>query len=152
MRTFKSRIDTWVRVVFIAVLITDAGAFLAVSLTDPSIAWTGAIAAAPSALLVGSIWAFTSYRFEGETLRVRSGPFRWTVPLGAVTSVKRTRSAASAPALSLNRLAIEWSEEGRKRSVVVSPDQEQAFIDELRRRSPRARIDTATGRARRRRR
>lgn len=152
MRTFKSRVDGWLRVVFIAVLVTDAAAFLAVSLTDPAIAWTALIAAAPSALLVGSIWAFTFYRFEGETLRIRSGPFGWRVPLGAVTSVKRTRSAASAPALSLNRLAIEWSEEGRKRSVVVSPEAEQAFIDELRRRAPRARIDTATGRARRRRR
>lgn len=152
MRTFRSRVDGWLRVVFIVVLVTDAGAFLAVSLADPSIAWTAVIAAAPSALLIGSIWAFTLYRFEAETLRIRSGPFGWRVPLGAVTRVTRTRSAASAPALSLNRLVIEWSEEGRKRTVVVSPEAEQAFIDELRRRSPRARIDTATGRARRRRR
>ncbi len=70
----------------------------------------------------------TYYLIEGATLVIRSSVFTWRVPIAAIRSITPTRSALSSPALSLDRLRIEY---GGKR-ILVSPENKRHFIEALR--------------------
>lgn len=74
--------------------------------------------------LVASTFLYTYYEVDRDTLTVRSGPFRWRVPLDAIDSVKPTRSPLSSPALSLDRLDIRYG----KRRIMVSPADRRGFL------------------------
>ena len=70
-------------------------------------------------------------------LLVRCGPFRTRIALDQIRSVKPSRSLASSPALSLDRLAIAY---GRFGTVLVSPKDQAGFIAALRQQAPGAQI------------
>src|SRR5688572_26563805 len=69
----------------------------------------------------------THYRFSGETLDIRSGPFRFRVPLREVVSVEPSRNPLSGPACSLDRLLIRYGH----RQILVSPEDRSGFLDAL---------------------
>ncbi len=78
------------------------------------------------------------YRLEDEVLAIRSGLFRWRIPYPLITSVSAVKGVSAAPALSRDRLAIDfWTGEGVER-VLVSPSDRQGFLFALRRRTPDA--------------
>jgi hypothetical protein len=62
---------------------------------------------------------------------VRSGQLRWRVPLAAIQAVHPTRSPLSAPALSLDRLRVEYRVNGRQKQIVISPADRAGFYDSL---------------------
>ncbi|HLJ73982.1 MAG TPA: PH domain-containing protein [Thermoanaerobaculia bacterium] len=70
----------------------------------------------------------TYYVIEADTLTIRSSFITWRVPIRDIRSITPTRSAISSPALSLDRLRIEY---GRK-WILVSPEDRQRFIAALR--------------------
>jgi hypothetical protein len=70
----------------------------------------------------------TYYLIEGDMLFVRSGFLKWRVPVGQIRSITPTRSARSSPALSLDRLLIEYDD----KHIMVSPEAKQRFIEALR--------------------
>lgn len=70
----------------------------------------------------------TYYVIEGDTLLIRSGVAKWRVPVREIRSITPTRSALSAPALSLDRLRIVYG----SKAVMVSPEDKQRFIEALR--------------------
>jgi Bacterial PH domain len=67
---------------------------------------------------VAWVVAATRYTLDSATLTVRSGPLRWTVPLSEIHSVTPTREPRSSPALSMDRLRIDY---GHGRSLLISP-------------------------------
>ena len=73
------------------------------------------------------IWIMlgTWYFVDREVLKVVCGPIRWRIPLDEITSVERTRSPLSSPALSLDRLLIRY---GKRRRIMVSPDDKDGFL------------------------
>lgn len=71
----------------------------------------------------------TAYTLTTGFLVVRSGPFSWSIPLRQITSVKPTRSPLSSPALSLDRLRIEYS---GARALMISPENRTGFLADLR--------------------
>ena len=76
------------------------------------------------------LWIFvgTHYTFVRDELIVRSGPFRWRIPLRDIKSVTPTRDMLSSPALSLDRLRIDY---GKGRAVLVSPVDKDAFLQAI---------------------
>lgn len=135
--SFKSKIDTWLLVVLLtAVAACVLGAahvysiaaegemgrlwFLAVLL----IALCAVGAALPLWLLVG-----TRYTLTDTDLDVRSGPFRWTIPLDGIEQITATREMRSSPAMSLDRLKIRYG--GGKRSTMISPEHKDVFLRSL---------------------
>jgi hypothetical protein len=70
----------------------------------------------------------TYYVIEAETLTVRSMGLRWRIPIRDILSITPTRSVASSPALSLDRLRIDYG----TRSILVSPQDRNRFIAALR--------------------
>jgi hypothetical protein len=71
------------------------------------------------------------YAITPTELVARSGLMRWRVPLGDIQEVAPTRSAASAPAWSLDRLRIEYLRGGESRTLLVSPSDKRAFMRDL---------------------
>lgn len=70
----------------------------------------------------------TYYVVEGGTLVIHSSFLRWRVPIGEIRSVRPTRDPSSAPALSLDRLRIDYG----TKHILVSPDDAPQFVDALR--------------------
>ena len=96
------------------------------------------------ALLTGGIgvglplWLLlgTRYILEPDQLLVRSGPFRWRVPIADIVRITPTTNPLSSPALSLDRLRIEY---GRGSAIMISPRDKDRFLrdlEELRRVGP----------------
>jgi len=61
-------------------------------------------------------------------LLVRSGPFRWRVPIADIVRITPTTNALSSPALSLDRLRIEY---GRGSAIMISPRDKDQFLRDL---------------------
>ena len=80
----------------------------------------------------------TDYTVTDRSLEIRSGPFQWSISLAGITRIELTRNSASSPALSLDRLRIQY-EAGAQ--TMISPENRRDFLAELRRRGVRVEID-----------
>lgn len=126
---YASKIDTWLLLVL---------AFAVVScLVVPLLALRSqgavAIATAAPTILIGAglpLWLFLSTRYilTDVALLVQCGPFKWQVPLAEISSVTATRNPLSSPALSLDRLRIDYS---RGKSIMISPREKERFLQDL---------------------
>jgi hypothetical protein len=98
---------------------------------DPRLGWelvrAGAAAAAAVVLLTYPL----DYEITATHLVARSGVMRWRITLGSIESVRPSRSKASAPAWSLDRLAVEYLKDGRPRTLHVSPADKSGLLREL---------------------
>ena len=134
---FRSKVDTWLKVVLAASALICAGAVLAPGIAGAPLA---TLAVSPLLLLgVGlPVWLLRStfYTLRESELEVRSGPFRWTIPVNEIQRLTHTRSAVSSPALSLDRIRIDY---GRGRWLMVSPEDPAAFVALLEERGSRFR-------------
>lgn len=79
--------------------------------------------------LIGWVNLGTYYVVDDATLSIRCGPFHWRVPIDAIQRVVPTRAAWSSPALSLDRLRIEY---GDGKWIMVSPALREEFVRSLR--------------------
>jgi hypothetical protein len=80
------------------------------------------------AVLLAWVLLGTGYRFERRTPVVRGGPLRWRIPAREIYAVRPTHCALSSPALSLDRLRLEYGED---RVIQISPRDVAAFMQEL---------------------
>jgi hypothetical protein len=71
----------------------------------------------------------TNYRLLGDQLLIRSGPFRFRVPLAEITSVAPSRNPTSSPACSLDRLEIRYR--GDRARILISPVDQAGFLEAL---------------------
>ena len=126
---FRSKVDTSLALV----LGLASAAIFAVAISTIQVT-NGAALIGPAAMIcvgVGIVWILFSTRYSvsrGE-LQVNSGPFRWRVTISEITKISPTRSPISSPALSLDRLRIDYK--GGKKSILVSPLGQREFIREI---------------------
>lgn len=126
---FRSRVDTWLAVALAlaAILCVVAAGYLALGNQS------GGLLIAAVLILLGVIlplWMMipTTYTLNDQDLRVVSGPFRWRIPIREIRSVTRTNNPLSSPALSLDRLRIDY---GQTKSLMVSPFDKEGFLRAL---------------------
>jgi hypothetical protein len=126
-RRFRSKVDRWIFVLLIIVIIGQVIAIGSATLqADDAMAITGMIL-----VMVGVVglmfWLLvgTHYTVDRGTIRIVSGPFRWKVPVDEITSVTATRSPLSSPALSLDRICIRY---GERRRIMISPADRDGFL------------------------
>jgi len=126
---YKSKVDTWLLVVLVVSVVISLGASVLIIACAPMVAWW----ALPINILLGiglPLWLLTSTRYllQSERLTIHSGPFTWQVPIADVTKMYATRNPLSSPALSLDRLCLEY---GRGKSIMISPANKEQFIQDL---------------------
>jgi hypothetical protein len=131
MERFPSKRDGWL----VGVLLAGFG-ISCLSLTasllspEPVPAGIGAVLSilVAAALFIAWIWTATDYTLTSSDLLVRSGPFRWRVPLAEIQAVNPTRNPLSSPALSMDRLEVVY----RRGSVLlISPQDKNRFLRSL---------------------
>lgn len=110
------------------VIQTVALVFVSINRVDPTATTIMVVATILLWALIGSTLRFTHYTVTGNTLKVRSGPFSWTIPIDQIQSVTATRNPLSSPALSMDRLRITW---GKNRRLMVSPADKKGFLKAL---------------------
>ena len=124
---FKSAVGNWFYLAMVLMVGAAVAAFVLPFITDPSqpVAW---LAVGIVLLALGlPFWMMvaTDYQIDDGLLRIRSGPFRWTLPVDAITSVEPSNSPRSAPALSIDRLQICYDND---RIILVSPKDKTGFL------------------------
>jgi len=84
-------------------------------------------------LIVGAgipLWILNSTRYiiKNGDLKIVSGPFSWIIPITSITSVQESQSSSFGPALSSDRLEIEY---GKDKVMIVSPADKTEFMQKL---------------------
>lgn len=126
---FRSKIDAWLGLLLLVAGGAVAGASVQLMVAPIGVArLLGLPLLALGAGLPLWLLATTRYAVEPELLRIYSGPMRWVVPLREITRVARSRNPLSAPALSLDRLRIDY---GKGRWCLVSPADRDGFLRAL---------------------
>jgi hypothetical protein len=127
-KRFKSKVDLWILLVIVGMMVMDVVLIVALAMdtTTPPAEKTGGILVFIALMaLIMSLALRTYYAVDKNVLRVVSGPFRWKIPIDQITSVTPTRTLLSSPAMSLDRLKIEY---GKLRPIVVSPADKKGFL------------------------
>ncbi|MCP5090852.1 MAG: PH domain-containing protein [Gammaproteobacteria bacterium] len=76
-------------------------------------------------LLVASVLMRTYYTVADGVLEIVSGFFSWSIPIVEITRVSASSSPFSSPALSLDRLRIDY---GAHKHILVSPQDKAGFL------------------------
>ena len=126
---FKSKIDPWLAAMLVTSAIVCAGASLIMLRGAAPYRWL-----VVASTLVGgvalplSLLLRTDYTIDNDVLLIRTGLFRWRVPLTDIIEISPTRNIMSSPALSLDRLLITRR---NGPACMVSPRDKEGFLREL---------------------
>jgi hypothetical protein len=126
---YESRVDTWLAgVLILGVIAAVTAAVSLIWFVVPPRPLAAAVIGLLGAALPLWVMLSTRYALTDSTLLVSSGPFRWRVPVQEIRGITPTRSPLSSPALSLDRLRIEY---GRGSWLMISPRDKDGFLREL---------------------
>ena len=128
MQKFYSKIDWWV----LGFLIAVTGLLVQLLLTMCA---KGTMVEYPEhtavyVLTIAVLWwpVFnTRYSIQNDTLTIRCMFLKWVIPLANIQQISKTSNPISSPALSLDRLKIEYIQEGKIKHVLISPRNSQQF-------------------------
>ena len=92
-------------------------------------AWSAVIVVSGVIALTSIIFSKTYYTINGEILKIRSGfLYRKNIDIKSIRKISETGNPLSAPAISLDRLEIEYN---KFDSVLISPARKKDFIHDL---------------------
>lgn len=132
MQKFRSKKDWWI----LGFVIAMTGLLLQLLLTMYA---KGSMAQYPVhtliyvltiAVLWWPVWS-TQYRIEEEQLVVSSMFLTWKIPLSTIQKISPSNNSVSSPALSLDRLRIDYQKQGKAKFILISPKDKQAFTQAL---------------------
>lgn len=129
-RVYRSKIDSWILIILIAAMGFCLYAGYDLSRSETQAWWPITFTLLAGVVLPLWLIVDTRYIIETQRLLVRSGPIRWKIPLREITSMEPTRNILSSPALSLDRIRIEY---GKGKSLMISPKDKQEFIEAVER-------------------
>ena len=128
MKKYPSKISYGLLIFILAVLIGT---------TIPMLfkpVWIGLLINAVVILFTLHLFLNTYYVIDGEFLIVKSGMIiNKKVDINSVKSIKETKTIISAPALSFDRLEVNW---GKYTGVVISPRDKKKFVEHMTRINP----------------
>jgi hypothetical protein len=126
---YKSKTDRWLLIILASAMAASLYASANIVLAgSPSTWWLLALTAGIGIGLPLWLLLATNYTLEPRQLLVRSGPFKWRVPITDITSITATSNPLSSPALSLDRLRIEY---GRGSAIMISPRNKEQFLSDI---------------------
>ena len=95
-------------------------------------AWLGL----PIVILLGlymfDVLRNTHYTIDEGNLTLVAGRFhKVQIPISSITKIKPSRDPSKAPANSMDRLSIRYTKDGKKKEVLVSPENKEEFMQTL---------------------
>jgi Ca2+/Na+ antiporter len=134
-KVYRSKVDWWLGLVIgmgvVAILAGSISLLFTPSKGGVPNVW---IALGMLLMAVFMVWIVFSVRYTitAKDLVVRAACFRWRITLDQVTEVFPTHNPLSSPALSLDRLRINYKRpSGRTGWVMISPNDKDRFLDDL---------------------
>lgn len=131
---YRSKIDTWL-IVVIAIAFFISLLSIILDLLSPDALQQGGWI---SIIIVVVVWAFIGsliwplyYEITPSELGVRSGFLHWNVLLSSIQEVQPSHNMLASPALSLDRLRIEYNQNGKTRFMLISPKDKPGFLRTL---------------------
>jgi hypothetical protein len=129
---YKSKKDIWIIVVIVASIIITlfAGASLilfAPGIWDRFIGMIVLLAALVPVLLTTPV----SYTIDSQSIHIRGGWTNWTIPIKRILAIRPARNWIASPALSRDRLEIEYIVGKRTSLLSISPERTRQFLEEL---------------------
>lgn len=130
MSIHRSKMDTWLIVTLgFSAMVSLAAAGLMIYVESSPMTWSvAAFTAGVGAGLPLWLFASTYYKIEPDYLLVRCGPFKFSILLAEISGITPGRSLLSSPALSLDRLRIDY---GHGKSLMVSPRDKEQFMKDI---------------------
>ena len=137
---FPTKVDAWLAAVLGGSFVLAVGSAVPVvaTATDPSVALIAIVPLVLSFGLVALLALPTRYELHERELVVRSGVIRYRAPYLDIRGVEPTRTIFSAPAWSLDRLAVSY---GTGLDLVISPRDKAGFLNALHKRVPHLRLE-----------
>jgi hypothetical protein len=121
---FNSKIDIWLGVLIVAVAAMVLKTAYLIFL-QPYGFFEAAMLVVLGAILPMWVLFSTNYHVIDENLWINSGPFRWKIPALSISRIGFSKSWKPSPALSLDRIVIEY--DGDK-LILVSPKEKTKFL------------------------
>ena len=95
-------------------------------------AWLGLPIILVIALFLNDIYRNTYYSIEDGVLTIDAGRFYLLqIPISNIYKIKPSRDPSKAPANSMDRLSIRYTKDGKKKEVLVSPENKEEFMQAL---------------------
>jgi len=134
-KVYRSKIDWWLGLVISVGVIVILGSSVALLVSPPQDGlpnvWIG-LGMLAMAAFMGWILFSVYYVITANDLLVRAAFFRWRIPLDQITEVYPTHNPLSSPALSLDRLRVNYKRpSGRTWWVMISPKEQKKFLNDL---------------------
>ncbi|MBU5210338.1 PH domain-containing protein [Heyndrickxia oleronia] len=100
------------------------------------------IVIAIACVLIIWLWMNTYYEITNKgLLKVVTGPFHYTsIEIKGIKSITKTRNFISSPALSMDRIEIQYN---KWHSIIISPKDKNQFINQLMELNPDINVDDA---------
>lgn len=131
MTTYKSKIDLWILCVLLGATLISIISIIITIVETKAVFWLLLLPIILAIAMIIDILRNTYYTIndENKKLHIRGGILISTkIDIMKITSVVASKSILSAPALSLDRLAIK---QGKRTLEVISPRNKQDFITHL---------------------
>lgn len=123
MKKYPSKVSYGLLSIILMVLIGST-----IPLLSPPI-WLGLIINFLLLLFIVYIFSTTYYLVDGRFLTIKSGfIINKKIEINLIKSIKETSSIISAPALSFDRLEVNW---GEYTGIVISPREKHKFIEHM---------------------
>ncbi len=132
---FNSKMDLWLLILVLTAVAACLWGVAQIWDAGSAVLWLLAPLLALGILLPLWILGTLKYFLSDEVLRVRCGPFRWQIPIRDIKSVTPTNESRSSPAMSLDRLEIEYGDDQR---LLISPEPREEFLRQLEHRRKQA--------------
>ena len=123
---YRSKIDWWIGLLgVVAILVSIVAGLKALSSYSPDATLNALLVGGPGTVIPLLALLTTRYTIKEKQLFVRSGPIRWRIPIADISAITPSHDPIASPALSLNRLRIEY---GRNKSLLISPRKREDFL------------------------
>ena len=131
---YKSKKDAWLIVIIVIAFLISFLSLVLELITPGALQQGGWI----SVVVVVVVWAFIGsiifplyYEITPSMLVVRSGILHWEIPLSSIQHVHPSHNMLTSPALSLDRLRIEYNQNNKTRFMLISPKDKPGFLRDL---------------------
>jgi hypothetical protein len=139
---YRSKRDNWVMLSFALAVISPValGVFLLIASPAKLASWLLIGIGIAAGIIIYWLSNSLYYEITESKLNVRFGPMRWIITLESIAEVYPTRSPFSSPALSLDRLLIKYENLQGTSALMVSPQDQTAFVKALAAAEPRLKL------------
>ena len=130
---YRSKVDAWLAAVLVGAFLMTLLVLLFVVVLSGAFAMAWGVVVFVLVIWGGvlSLLFPLYYEITPSTLLVRSGWIRREIPLASIQRVFPTHNPLSAPALSLDRLQVEYTSGRLQQSMLISPRDTPNFLRDL---------------------